>query len=622
MFKRIAIAGCLALLAAASFGCEETITGFNPNLAGQDVRLTILHTSDWHSRLIPYAFTPGLTDQGLGLDSARSLLGIGGVERLAYLVGRERARSARSILLDSGDCFQGAPIFNYYHGEPEVRAQSELRYDAVVVGNHEFDQGAQNFINQEEHWKTFPLLAANYLFNDPTRPWTQQYLQNIAPFTVLNVEGLRVGVIGMANLSSLNSLPQQGNSLGVTPIDPVQITQQWVDVLRPNVDLIVVLSHQGLSEDEDLARNTRGIDIIEGGHLHIVLNPPEQVEDLDGRNVLISHSGAFLKYLGRLDLVLRKSSDPVEAAKNGFEVVSFRYKVFPIDNRIDDPQEGEVFAANKDDAQLAGVAAYADMKKLMEPYEIGLAQQLDLKRTVGCAIDPAIARFGSTGGDSQMGNLVSEAMQFEPRVLADFGATNSLGIRDDLRGTKVTEDGRSCVDQSGNTVYAIDQEAIFNVLPFENTITKMFLSGREVQELLDYNAERSAGRGCQTQLQVSGITFTMVCRGDEHGDFPHADDIEIGGIPLDINGTYELATNDYIAGGGSGFDVLRRNTTQQNTYIPMREAVVEYMDHLGLIPCTSGNNPNHPEWATDAYPDCPAGLDHVGVEDGRIQVSF
>ncbi|HVO29884.1 MAG TPA: hypothetical protein VMV18_04075, partial [bacterium] len=72
----------------------------------------------------------------------------------------------------------------------------------------------------------------------------------------------------------------------------------------------------------------------------------------------------------------------------------------------------------------------------------------------------------------------------------------------------------------------------------------------------------------------------------------------------------------------SGFDVLRRNTTQQNTYIPMREAVIEYMDHLGLIPCTNDNNPAHPEWATDAYPNCPAGLDHVGVVDGRIQVNF
>ncbi|HVO30173.1 MAG TPA: hypothetical protein VMV18_05540, partial [bacterium] len=106
-------------------GCEQTIKGANPNLDGQDIRLTILHTSDWHSRLIPYAFTPGLTDQGLGLDPNRSLLGIGGVERLAYLVERERNRSARSILLDSGDAFQGAPIFNIFHGEPEVRAESQ-----------------------------------------------------------------------------------------------------------------------------------------------------------------------------------------------------------------------------------------------------------------------------------------------------------------------------------------------------------------------------------------------------------------------------------------------------------------------------------------------------------------
>ena len=613
MFKRIVFAVAAAALFGA--GCE-TLKGGNPDIAGQDIRLTILHTSDWHSRLVPYAFTPGLTDQGLGLDKDRSLLGIGGVSRLAYLIGRERGRAARSILLDSGDCFQGAPIFNIFHGEPEVRAQSEIGYDAIVVGNHEFDRGAQNFIDQEERWKTFPLLAANYLFNDPTRPYTKQYVANISPVTVLDVQGLKVGVIGMANLSSLNSLPQQGNSLGVTPLDPVQSAQNWIDVLRPNVDLIVAVSHQGLSEDEDLARNTHGLDVIMGGHLHIVLNPPEQIPDLDGRNVLISHSGAFLKYLGRLDLVVRKSTDPIAAKKDGFEVVSFRYKVFPIDNRVDE----EIASTPKDESQLRGVDAYARVQQIMEPYEIGLSQQVDLGRTVGCSIDPALKRYGSTGADSALGNLVAEALQYEPRVLADFGVTNSLGIRDDLRGDQIaftTDPGHACTADGtpgGASIYSITQESIFNVLPFENTISTMFVSGREVQELLDYNADRSAGRGCQTQLQVSGITFKMVCNGDAHGDYPHTDDIEIGGIPLSLNGTYSLATNDYIAGGGSGFDVLRRNTTQRNTYIPMREAVVSYMQNLGAVPCTNA--------AGDAYPNCSGNLDHVAIEDGRIGVSF
>ena len=612
MIKRLAIA-TLCAAALASSGCQ-TISGANPNLDNQDVRLTILHTADWHSRLVPYAFTPGLTDQSLGLDPNLSLLGIGGVERLAYLIGRERGRSARVIWLDSGDCFQGAPIFNIYHGEPEIRTQSEIGLDAAVIGNHEFDVGAQNLANQESKWNGYPLLAANYLFNDPSKPWTAQMNALVQPYTVLNIQGLRVGVIGMANLDTLYSIVQQGNSLGITPLDPVQTTQYYVNIIRPFVDFTVVVSHLGLSQDENLARNVRGLDVILGGHLHIVLPSPEQIADPDGRNVLIVDSGAFLKYLGRLDLVLRKNTaDPLDAAKNGFDVASYKFQVFPIDKRVDDEIQN---TATPDDSQKKGIDLYGRVQYIMEPYLEGLADKLDLTRTVGCSIDPDIKRYGTQNGDSQMGNITAEAMQLEPRVLADFGATNSLGIRDDLRGVQLDpnnpqDDGRICRSPIDNSVdYSVDQEQLFNVLPFENTITTMYLSGREVQELMDYNAERSAGRGCQTQLQISGATMTMVCGGDQHGDFPHTDNIEIGGIPLQLNGTYKLATNDYIAAGGSGFQILQHNTTQQNTFISMRDAVIEYLKTIGTVPCT--NDPS------DAYPNCPAGFDHVGVEDGRI----
>ena len=609
----------LLLAAIATVGSCRIVTGANPNLDGQDVRLTILHTSDFHSRLVPYVFSPGLTDQDLGLDPDLSATrGVGGIERLAYLVGRERVRAARSIHLDSGDCFQGAPIFNLYHGEPEIRAMAELGIDAAVVGNHEFDAGATNYAEQIERWKTFPMLAANYIFEDHTQPWANTLNRNVDPFTILNVKGLKVGVIGLGNLSSLNSLPEQGNSLGIVATETIQTAQLYVDLLKPQVDLVVLVTHMGVRDDEEIARRVRGIDVIMGGHLHIVLNPPSTIEDPDGRDVIIAHSGAFLKYLGRLDLVVRKDEvNPEE----GYEVLSFRYRVFPIDARVDD----EIFlTADKDEAELAGVESWTRMREMMEPYHQGLAESLDLRRTVGCSEEPNLRRFGSGGGDSPLGNLVAEALQLEPRVQTDFAVTNSAGIRDDLRGVRLDgeddDPSRRCTNGDGDVIYSVDAESLFNVLPFENTITTMFLSGLEVQELLDYNADRSAGRGCQSQLQVSGIEFTMVCRGDEHGDFPHADDVSIGGIPLSFNSTYELATNDYIAAGGSGFEVLKRNTTQQNTSIPMRDAVVGYLQELEIVPCVDGADPELDPG--DDYPDCPGAVYAAGVEDGRIVAQF
>jgi 5'-nucleotidase / UDP-sugar diphosphatase len=135
---------------------------------------------------------------------------------------------------------------------------------------------------------------------------------------------------------------------------------------------------------------------------------------------------------------------------------------------------------------------------------------------------------------------------------------------------------------------------MFNVFPFENSITVMYLSGSEVQETLDFVARRSAGRGCRTQAQVAGIWFDMVCGGDCPGGAPacaknvHLGDDCRGGDPdgpidpslcppLAPTGLYRVAVNDYIARGGSGFEVLKRNTSKQDTGVSLRDALVDYL---------------------------------------------
>jgi 2',3'-cyclic-nucleotide 2'-phosphodiesterase (5'-nucleotidase family) len=132
----------------------------------------------------------------------------------------------------------------------------------------------------------------------------------------------------------------------------------------------------------------------------------------------------------------------------------------------------------------------------------------------------------------------------------------------------------------------------------------MYLSGVEVQELLDYATQRSAGRGCSSQVQVSGIEFTMNCRTGR------AEDIVIGGQPINYGAIYEMATNNYMAAGGSGFDMLARNTTQVDTGISMRNAVIDYLaEHAVLPEC---DDPVDPE-------ECHRG---TAVQDGRIRTVY
>ena len=236
-----------------------------------------------------------------------------------------------------------------------------LGTDAMVIGNHEFDRGALNVATQFQRWSNFPLLGANYKFYDTSDPASTRMSTLLKPFEVFTQQGLKIAVIGMGNLSTLGSLFSQPNGLGMIPLDTNEVAQFYVDLLRPYVDFIVVLSHLGLDADQEMVVSTTGIDIVLGGHNHIVVDPPQLLQDCSAdpnnpgyvwavdpnipydpnsappavdntdpshpiplpdptnhpyefqrpcapRNVIIEHSGAFSKYVGRDDLIL--SNDP------------------------------------------------------------------------------------------------------------------------------------------------------------------------------------------------------------------------------------------------------------------------------------------------------------------------
>jgi len=562
-------AAALVAVAAAALvtagGC--TVTRDAPNLVGQDVRLTVIHTSDIHSRLFPYTFVPNKFDQDYGLLPAKGPFG--GAARMATIIKRERRAAARSLWLDSGDAFQGAPVFNQFKGEAEMRALSLMGLDAAVVGNHEFDLGARNLFEQIDNWSRFPLLAANYLFEDPINPTDRSLRDVVQPYTIFDVEGLKVGVIGMGNWSSMAGIFEGGNSLGVRPLVDGQVVEEYVRLLRPVVDVIIIVSHLGLDEDEGLAATDidvdqneglplAGVDLVLGGHLHIVLNPPKEIPNDDfGNRALLVHSGAFAKFVGRLDLVVHvgdDNSDPERRSK----ISAYSFKLFPVDSSVED------------DAEVA---------ELLWPYSVALNREIDLNGVLAYIDTPGeekVVRADPTGGDSQLGNLVARAMQQRTGIEAEIAITNSLGIRADF------EKGPLTVEQT------------FNVFPFENTITLIYLSGSEIQETLDFVARKSAERGCRAQAQVSGVTFDMVCSGEcPGGQQACAKELHLGDNcrggdpngpidpkacpPIVPTGLYKVAVNDYIARGGSGFDVLKRNTSKQFTTISLRDALVDFL---------------------------------------------
>ena len=563
----------VSALAVGLGGC--TVERDAPNLVGQDVRITFIHTSDIHSRLFPYEFKPNRFEQGYGLVEANKPFG--GLARIATIAKDIRRTSNRSLWLDSGDCFQGAPVFNMFKGEAEMRALSAAGMDAAVIGNHEFDLGSANLYEQIDNWAAFRLLAANYVFEDPPNPDARSLKDVVRPYEVFDLDGVKVAVIGMANWSSMTGIFEGGNSLGIRPIDDRTVVEQYVKLLRPTVDVIVLVSHLGLDEDEGLSSTEvtdenealplEGVDVILGGHLHIVTNPPKIIpSDDQGNSTVLVHSGAFAKFVGRLDLVVRVGEDNGDPARRS-RVTAFAYDNLPVDART------------KDDPEVADV---------LWPYSVAINRDLDLDGVfayVNTDGQAKIVRNDLSGGDSQLGNLVARSMQTRAGVEAEFALTNSLGIRADF------EPGPLTVEQ------------MFNVFPFENSITVMYLSGSEIQETLDFVSRKSAERGCRTQAQVAGIWFDMVCRSttcpddnpsDQYvptacakniwlgekcrGDNPDGPILPSAGCrPVVPTGLYRVAVNDYIARGGSGFEALKRNTSKQDTGIALRDSLSVYL---------------------------------------------
>ncbi|HEY0250741.1 MAG TPA: bifunctional UDP-sugar hydrolase/5'-nucleotidase [Kofleriaceae bacterium] len=591
------------------------------------MRLTIIHTSDIHSRLFPYNFVPNTFDQAYGLLPANGPFG--GIARIETMVKRIRVSANRSLWLDSGDAWEGAPVFNEFKGEAEIRALSLGGMDGEVLGNHEFDLGTQQLVTQLDNWSQFPHLVANYAFDDPKDPSAVSLADVTTPFEIYDVQGVKVGVIGMGNQDTLLSAYEGGNSLGIRPIDNATALDGYVRLIRPYVDLVVVVSHLGLDNDEGLQPNevddpnstidSPNIDLILGGHLHIVTNPPKLLPNDDGSmycqtndcETLLVHSGAFAKYVGRHDLVVHVGTNNADSETRS-RIKSFAYVNEPVDSTIPDDPE---------------------MANLMWPYSVKINQDIDLNG-VFAFVDPTgagvkIVRNDNSGGDSQLGNLVARSMQQQQGVDAEIAFTNSLGIRADFERGPLTN------------------EQMFNVFPFENTIVVIYLSGNEIQEMLDFVARHSAERGCRSQAQVAGIAFDMVCSGDCPGLDPLtglkatacAKNIYIGDncrngnpdaavdptrcAPLLSTSLYRVAVNDYIAAGGSGFEVLKRNSSKQDTGVSLRDSLRVYLNaQTKCADTVIDETDSQMRPVTQRYGAISCLDEHNEAHDGRIRPVF
>ncbi len=250
-------------------------------------RLTILHTNDTHSNIDPFPVNHS------------KYPGQGGVSKRFELIQKIREQEEHVLLLDAGDIFQGTPYFNKYGGVLEIKLMTEMGYDASTMGNHDFDGGLEGFYRAKQY-ANFPFLCANYDFS-------QTILNNVTQrSTIISKGDLKIGIFGVG--VELKGLVPPSKYEDTAYYDPIGIANQEAENLKnQGGDLIICLSHLGFEytdnkvSDKVLARNSKNIHLILGGHTHTFLERPAEEINLEGQMVLINQVGWAGLQLGRLD---------------------------------------------------------------------------------------------------------------------------------------------------------------------------------------------------------------------------------------------------------------------------------------------------------------------------------
>lgn len=257
--------------------------------------LTILHTNDTHSTVMPLSYN---------LDDTLKA-GRGGFLRRIAMVNQERKEDKQLLLFDSGDFSQGSPYYTLFMGEVEIGLMNQMGYDAVTIGNHEFDFGLDNMARlfSKAH---FPVVCSNLDFTGtPLERIVKQYV-------VIKRKGVRIGVFGLS--PKLEGLVLEQNRTNVRFLDPAETAKMMTDKLKNELkcDMVICLSHLGWDtrpsvEDGDMVAATKGLDLVLGGHTHTYMKKLEYLPDAEGKQVAVDQNGKHAIYVGKMKVVLTRN---------------------------------------------------------------------------------------------------------------------------------------------------------------------------------------------------------------------------------------------------------------------------------------------------------------------------
>lgn len=511
----------LAVLLALS--ASAVAYGATPSFA--DYSLTILHINDWHSRIESinkFDSTCSAEDEGKGEC-------FGGAARMKTAVDalRKKHEGGNVMLLNAGDNFQGSLFYSQYKGAVEAEFLNLMGFDAMTIGNHEFDDGEpalKTFLNTVK----FPVVSAN------VKPSLKSQLAfRVKPYVVLEVGGQKIGIVGaVANETPEISSP--GPEISIEE-DVATITAAVAELQGQGVDKIVALTHVGYPRDLAAIAKIPGVDVVVGGHSHTFLangvdkaeGPyPTMVDNPDGHKVPVVQAASYSKYIGELDLTFDDSGAVTAAA--GVPILL-------------------------DKSFTPDATVLARIVELAKPLE-------ELKNKVVAESAGPIdgTRENCRARECEMGNLVADAMldRVKSQGIA-IAVQNGGGLRASIDAGEVT------------------MGEVLTVLPFQNTLSTFQLSGKDIVASLEAGvSEIEGGKG--KFPQVAGLKYSFdrsVAAGQGRIKSVEVKDGDAF-KPIEPDKVYGVVSNNFMRAGGDGYKLFKDNAQNAYDFGPNLEVVV------------------------------------------------
>src|ERR1041385_2571544 len=521
------------------------------NSASQRAHVVILSTTDMHGHIFPIDYYTNKYDNV-------------GIAKVATLIRQARKDDPDLLLVDSGDTIQGTPL-EYLHNkrnntppDPMMLTMNALKYDAMAVGNHEYNFGLKVLEKARSEAK-FPFLSANTYDTGAKGTASTHY----EPYIVKEVQGVKIGILGLTTpgIPYWENLP---NYTGLEFHETVSEAKKWVPILREKekVDVIVIAMHMGIEEDlrtgipnpstvpnenaaVTIARQVPGIDVILMGHTH------REVGDLFVNGVLLTQANRWASHLARVDLYLDKGED------NRWRLVMKSSRTIPVTEKTEiDPE----------------------IAKLGEPYD--KETQAWLGRNIGESSDELTAegcRFKDTAIIDLIQRVQLEAGKAEVSMAACFNPTAHIS-----KGPVTVRD-------------------IAGLYEYENTLVTVELTGQQLKDALEHSTryckEYQPGKSLNdlVDTRIPGYNFDVAEGVSYDIDLTkpigqRIVNLTFKGQPLSMTRTLRVVTNNYRVNGGGGFTMYKNAPVVYRSSAEVRELIIDWVERNKTVPTQSTNN--------------------------------